>query len=319
MAKIKTRRYYLYYLLRVAGFLVGLLPIRLATSLGSFFGGIGFHILGKQRTITLDNLKDAFPEKSETEIRAIGKKIYSNIAGNFTELAHIYKLNKGNIDLWVTPHGLHKLDEAFLKGKGVIVLTAHFGNWELVGAYMRMKGYEGATIVRKLYFYKYDRYLKSIRAIHDVGIIDRDDSPKKMLKLLKDNKVLGMLADQDIESIDGVFVDFFGKPAYTPVAPVKIAMVSGAPIIPCYMIRNQDNRYEYFVDEPIYALPGQNKEDAIKFYTQLWTRVLESYIIKYPDQWVWMHRRWKTKPEKEITKIQETITLPDGRQANNTQ
>jgi KDO2-lipid IV(A) lauroyltransferase len=120
-----------------------------------------------------------------------------------------------------------------------------------------------------------------------------------MLRILKDNQILGILADQDVDSIEGVFVDFFGKPTFTPSAPVKIAMVSGAPIVPAFMVWN-GRTYDFFVDEPIYVekTEGMDKTEALKYYTQRWTKILESYIMKYPDQWVWMHRRWKTQPPK---------------------
>jgi len=294
--KVKTYRYYIYYLLRVGAFLVGLLPVRMASSLGGFCGKIAFRLLKAPRKRTLLHLKRAFGEKTDRELVSIASNVFSNAASNFAELVHIHKLNKGNIDSLVRAHGMDRIDKALSHGKGAIVLTAHFGNWELVGAYMRMKGYPGATIVRKLYFHKYDEYLRNIRIIHDVGTIDRDDSPKKMLRMLKDNKILGMLADQDIDRIEGVFVDFFGRPAHTPTAPAKMSMASGAPMVPCYMLRN-GNKYDFFVDEPIYVKRSNNKQKDLEFYTQEWTRVLESYIMKYPDQWVWMHKRWKTRPE----------------------
>jgi len=294
--RIKSRRYYLYYLLRLAAGLVQLLPANAAYVIGRFCGCLGFQFLPKYRKPAIQHLKMAFGTvKGEGEINRIARNVFMNITGNFASMPHLTRVNKNNIDSIVRGHNMNRLDEVLSRGKGIIVLTAHFGNWELVGAYMRIKGYEGATIVRKLYFYKYDEYLAKLRRIHDVGTVYRDESPKKMLRYLKDNKVLGMLADQDIPSIDGVFVDFFGKLAYTPKAPVKIAMASGAPIVPCFMIRN-GLKYDYFVDEPIYAEAGRNKEESVKHYTQKWTNVLESYIRKYPDQWVWMHKRWRTQP-----------------------
>lgn len=274
-----------------------MLPIRIVSSFADFCARIGFSLAMREAKLTLRQLKEAFPSKPMREIRKIAEGTFANIARNYMEYLLNDRISKNNIDRWVRPHGLERIDDVFSRGKGIIVLTAHLGNWELVGAYMRIKGYRGATIVKELYFYKYEEYLKKLRAVHDVGTIYRDESPKKMLRMLKDNLVLGMLADQDIGSVEGVFVDFFGKPAYTPTAPVKIALVSGAPIVPCFMVRNGLS-YDYFVDEPIYVEgTRKDKEEVIKYYTQRWSSVLESYIRKYPDQWVWMHKRWKTKPE----------------------
>ncbi|MDD5440166.1 MAG: lysophospholipid acyltransferase family protein [Candidatus Omnitrophica bacterium] len=295
--KIKTRRYYYYYALLCGANLLWLLPIRFAIALGRISGCLAFLLIAKYRKVTLGNLRRAFPSKTDNELFMIGRRVFENATANYAELVQTSKLNKYNIDRWVTAHDLARVDHGFSRGKGVIILTAHFGNWELVGSYFRIKGYPGATIVRKVYFERFDRILNRYRAVHDVGIIYRDESPKKMLRLLKDNKILGMLADQDIESVEGVFVDFFGRQAYTPTAPVKMALASGAVIIPCYMLRRAE-KYDFFVDEPIVVAMRSSKEETIQFYTQKWTKVLESYIMKYPDQWVWMHKRWKTQPSK---------------------
>ncbi len=259
-------------------------------------GKLGYNVLEKARRKTLENLRAAFKDKSDEGIKRIAKGVFSNVARSITEYISISKITKINIDLWVRPHGLEKVDKALALGKGVIVLTAHLGNWEFVGAYLRAKGYEGAVIARRIYFYKYNDYLIRLRSVHKLTTLYRDRSPKEALRLLRENKILGMLADQDIDSIDGIFVNFFGRQTYTPTAPVKIAMASGAPLIPCYMIRKND-KYDFIIEEPIYVEKAENKEEAIKFYTQKWTDILESYIRRHPEQWVWMHKRWKTKPQ----------------------
>lgn len=285
--KIKTRRYYFYYLLRVGTFFLSVLPVRMMYPLGRFLGSIAFSLLEKHRNQTIENLRMAFPLKSDKELRKIARGVFSNVVANFAELVHIPKLNKNNIDLWVKRHGTERIDAALLRGKGIIGMSAHFGNWEFMGPSMGIAGYEGVIIAKKINFYKYDEYIKKIRFSNGTETIDREESPKKILKVLRQNKILGMLADQDIDNIEGVFVDFFGKPAYTPTAPVKLAMISHAPIIPCYMVRN-GRRYDCFIEEPIYVevKPGDDKEKAVKYYTQKWTSILEKYIRKYPDQWV---------------------------------
>ncbi|MCK4463755.1 MAG: hypothetical protein KAU58_05530, partial [Candidatus Omnitrophica bacterium] len=242
--RIKTRRYYIYYVARVCIFLIYLLPIRFASKLADLLGKLGYDVLEKAKREALGNLRAAFKDKSDKEIRKIAKGAFSNVARSIAEYINISKINKKNIDSWVRPHGLEKVDKALALGKGAIVLTAHLGNWEFVGAYLRARGYEGAVIARRIYFYKYNDYLISLRSIHDVTTLYRDRSPKEALRLLRENKILGMLADQDIDSIDGIFVNFFGRQTYTPTAPVKIAMVNGTPMIPCYMIRKKD-KYDF--------------------------------------------------------------------------
>ena len=294
--KIKTKRYYVYYFLKAASFIIAILPIRVVLYLAGFAGKAAFAIMKKERRRTLENLRSAFPEKTDAEVEGIAKGVFSNLCKNGVEWISVHKLNKENIDLWVKWEGIDKVDRVLSKGKGGIVLSSHFGNWELLHICFLLKGYPGTSIVRRLYFDKYDEFLNSVRASKGAGTVYRDESPKKLLRLLKQNKLIGMLADQDMDSVDGVFVNFFGKPAYTPKAPVAFSLASGAPLIPCLLIR-EGNRHRLVVEDPIEMEEKSTKDETVKFNTERWSRLMESYVRKYPEQWVWMHRRWKTKPE----------------------
>ena len=130
----------------------------------------------------------------------------------------------------------------------------------------------------------------------------RDESPKKVLRILRNGGYIGVLADQDVASIEGVFVDFFGKPAYTPAAPVKFAMKTDAALMPMFLVRNGD-KYDFFVEPPVKMRMTGDLERDVLVNTAIWTGILEKYIRKYPDHWVWMHRRWKTKPKAEDTAL----------------
>ena len=294
--KYKFRRYYLYYLGRVAAYFAYLLPIKVSLAIAGFLGGVTFRLLGKYRNIAIENLTAALgSEKSPAEIRAIALRVFENIAKNSVELLNFPRLTKENLSRLVTVKNRDALDAAFKKGKGVIILTAHFGNWELVGVTFRLLGCPGQVIGRRIYFHKYDEFLNSLRRVHDVQVIYRDDSPKKMLKVLKDNTILGILADQDVDSVDGVFVNFFARPAYTPMGPVLLARVSGAVILPTLMIRESDAHHTLMIENPVELVDTGNKEADLITNTQKWSDVIESYIRKYPEQWVWMHRRWKTE------------------------
>lgn len=292
----KLRRSFLYYLLRIAGFIVILFPLRLGLFIGGGLGVLAYYIIRKERIKTLSNLRVAFgAEKSEEEIEQIGRGVFANLGKNLTEFINFPKINKSNIDTLIEDKGLHKIDKALARGKGVIILASHFGNWELLAAYLTTKGYSGTVIAKRIYFDKYDRLLNELRASKNVDIIYRDESPKKVLKVLKQGGMIGVLADQDVDSVEGVFVDFFGKLAYTPTAPVTLALATGAAILPCFLIR-EGNRRRFVVEEPVGLQITGNKERDILVNTEKWSRVLESYIREYPCQWVWMHRRWKTRP-----------------------
>ncbi len=297
--KIKTRRYYLYSLAAIGGLLINVVPLKLGLWLAGFAGKLVFAVLPKERRKMRENLKSAFPEKKDAEIERIAKEVFSNLCKTAVELVSFRKLTPRTLDLWVTSDGAYeKIDRVLSKGKGVIMLASHFDNWELISAYFTLKGYNGTVIARRIYFHKYDKFINKLRNYVGVGVIYRDDSPKKILRVLKQNAMLGILADQDVDSVDGVFVDFFGRPTYTPKAPVALALASGAPIVPCFMIREK-NRHRLVLEEPMKLEEKSDKQETIRFNTQKWSRIIESYIRRYPEQWVWMHRRWKTKPGKQ--------------------
>lgn len=296
--KIKTKRYYLYALVRVGAFVFAILPVKVGLFLAEVAGYFGYLICKKEKDVALDNLRSVFPEKSEEELDKIVRGTFKNICKNAVEWINVYKLDKKNIDRWVRidGEGFAKMDRAFAKGKGAIMLASHFGNWELIHVAFLLKGYPGTVIARRLYFKGYDKFIRDMRASKGVGVVYRDQSPKRLLRILKNNGLIGILGDQDMDSVDGVFVDFFGKPAYTPKAPAAFALRSGAALVPCFMIREED-KHRLVIGDPVEMEEHPDKDEAIKINTQKWSRIVESYIKKYPDQWVWMHKRWKTKPE----------------------
>lgn len=298
--KVKSYRYYLYYFLKIGAFFMALFPRELTYLVSKACGRAVFFFLPKFSKVTVENLKNIFPDRDKKQIVEMSRNVFGNLAANFAEMIYLPRINKEKINRIVTAHGMRHYDEVLKKGNGAILLTAHFGGWEILGAYMCLNGYYGSMVVKRIYFHKYNKVLNNLRRSYKPGIIYRDESPKKMMRVLRDNLVLALLADQDIDSVHGIFVDFFGKPTYTPVGPIKFAAISGAPIIPTFMVRSGFN-YELFVDEPIYVTRMDTEEQTLKYYTQKWTKVLESYIMKYPEQWVWMHKRWKTKPNDKIT------------------
>ena len=293
--RYRYRRYYLYYLGRVAAFLIYLLPMNVGAGLAAFLGRCVFYLLPKYRNVTIDNLTRAFAnEKTPEEIKRIAVKVFENLGRNAAELINFPKITKGNIDRLVKIEGMDIVDSSFARGKGTIILAAHLGNWELTGLVFRIKGYPGQTIGKKIYFYKYDNWLNRLRRAQDINVIYRDESPRKMLKVLKDNKILGIVADQDVDSVEGVSVNFFGMPAYTPIGPVALAKATGASIIPVFVAR-EGGRHRFMIEKPVELVDTGNKDADMAANTQRWSDVVESYIRRYPEQWVWMHRRWKTK------------------------
>ncbi|NQT47177.1 MAG: lysophospholipid acyltransferase family protein [Candidatus Omnitrophica bacterium] len=297
--KYKPRRYILYYLLEVLAFLCFILPLKLMRAISVGAGRLSYLILRDHRRRVIENLKLAFgDEKSEEEIKSIAMKVFENLAQTLVEFLSFSKIDKKVMDNLVKAEGLEKLDEVLKKGKGGIILAGHFGNWELLGAYLIMNGYPGRAVVKRIKFEGYNRLLMRLRENVGVKAIYRNGSIRDLLGTLRRNEFVGILPDQDVDSIDGVFVDFFGRSAYTPVAPVNIALSTGCAIIPCFMIR-ENGRHRLVIEDPIdLEVTGDKRHDA-EVNTAKWSKVVESYIRRYPEQWVWVHRRWKTRPKQE--------------------
>jgi len=293
--KFKFRRYYLYYIARVAIFFISLLPPAVGLAVAGRLGSLAYYILGRYRRITIRNLALAFGrDKRDRELRLLGRRVFENLSKNAFELIRFPRINASNIDRLVSIENIETLNGALKKGNGVIIVTGHFGNWELIAATITLKGYSGAVIGRKIYFERYDRYLNSLRKMREVDIIYRDESPRKILRILRENKIIGILADQDVDSVEGVFVDFFGKKAYTPIGPVALARVSGAALVPTFMVRKNGSHTLVF-EQPIELVDTGDKEKDMFENTRRWSDVFERYVRRYPEQWVWMHRRWKTQ------------------------
>ena len=295
--KHRLRRRYLYYLLRIAGFISLIFPIKINKFLGRRVGACAFFLLRSHRKNAIENLRIAFKgEKTEAEIRAIAKGVFRNLGENLFEILSAPKLTPRNIDRHVRIKGLEIIDKALSQKRGFIVLSAHLGNWELLAGWFGLKKYPVNVLARRLRYGKFDDWMNGLRRKMGVNVVKRDESAKTILRLLREGQPIAILADQDISSLDGVFVDFFGRPAYTPTAPVVLALATAVPIIPMFIVREGDS-HTIYVEEPLELEITGNKENDVKVNTEKWSKSVESYIRKYPSQWVWPHNRWKTQNE----------------------
>ena len=297
MARKKPRRYVIFLLFRLSSFFIYILPIRVGVKIGQTLGSLSFYILKKEREIALRNLDMAFDcHKSSGQKRLIAKKVFENLGKNFVEVISLSKFNKDNIDAYVKCRGREVIDSLVRQGKGGIVLTAHFGNWELLAHYFAIKGYRINVIARHVRMEYFEKILDGIRKKHGVNVLYRDSSAKDVIRLLKNNEFVGIIPDQDMDSVSGVFVDFFGKQTYTPSGPAILNLLTGVSIIPCFIVRNTTG-HEIIMERPLELNSTGDKERDILESTQLYTKVIESYIKKSPEQWVWFHERWKTSRE----------------------
>ncbi len=297
--KIKTRRYYIYYALRLALFLSRLLPLKFLLWAAEGLGRLAFRFAGKYRDTAVFNLDRVFPDRRGSNVKT-AERVFVNFVKNGVEwIKLLYMKPSGVSGIIEGVRGKEHLDEVMSGGRGAVVLGFHFGNWELLGVGMKVLGYPGACVVRRIYFEKYDSMIVGMRERFGARVIYRDESPKKMLAELRQGNVLGIVPDQDVDSIDGVFVDFFGKPAHTPTAPVKIASTAGTSIVPVFVVRGDNDKHTIVMEKPIRVPEKIRDKDEIRRYTQQWSDLLEKYAREYPEQWVWVHKRWKTAPPGE--------------------
>lgn len=304
--KNKPYRYYLYLLLKFAITMVRVIPRPFALALARGLGWIAFYTVSRQRIKTLNNLKTAFgEEKTDKEIQRIGLGVFQNLAMTLVDWIHMANFNKDNIERIVDLNGVIDQSKELLKeGKGLIFLSGHLGNWELMGTIYGMFGFSGGVVGKRIYYEKYNDLIVDARMKKGVPTFYQDENPRELLRQLRQGGVIGIVADQDVEKIEGVFVDYFGKPSYTPVSPIRLAQVTQAPILVGALIR-EGGRYKVVYDSAPLRVPKKIEEEDLVRLTGQWSKKLEGLVRRHPEQWVWMHDRWKTKMD---TKTQERKT-----------
>jgi len=272
--------------------------------IADFSGWAAWQMLPKERRKVIQHLEIAFgSSKSSSEYYRIGQAVFQNLGKTAVDTLRIPKLSKTDLEaLILERHVFERVEEALKGGDGLICATAHIGNWELIPVVIASRGYQGGVIGRRIYYEPFNRVLEKIREGAGAKVFYRDESPKPILSALKKNQIVGVLPDQDVDSLDGVFIPFFGKLAYTPSAPAKLSLASGAPILPLFMIR-RESRYELQCGDIIWPEEGASKEEAVLKITKRISNVIESYVKQYPEQWVWMHRRWRSRPQEEAASI----------------
>jgi len=263
-----------------------------------FFRGLlrlFYHLSAKQRLITLHNLRRAYPEKDMEELILIAKGVYRHlglVAADFFEIPFI---TKDNVHEWVEFEGLEHIDKTFAKGKGLLSIVAHFGNWEMMTVSFPMVRKPMNIVYRPLDSPVLENLTAWVRTLNGNTVIPKGGSGKAITRLLAENSALGILSDQNVSAREGVFVDFFGRPACTAVGLAVLAMRTGAPVIPAFMPRMPDGKYRFIIQEAVPIDDTGDYEKDLYTNTQRFTKVVEAMVRRYPDQWFWLHQRWKTK------------------------
>ncbi|MCM8799807.1 MAG: lysophospholipid acyltransferase family protein [Candidatus Omnitrophica bacterium] len=280
--------------------IIRFIPYSLISCLSKIIAELGYYLAGRHRKIALESLKIAFgKEKGFSEIKRIAKKSFRLMAQNGLEFLFLIQ-NPKLIRSKVSFEGKEHLEKALAKGRGVILLTAHFGNFPLMMARLSLEGYPIYGIMRRMRDERTEKLFYSKRTHLGINTIYSKPAKicvEKSLRVLRENKLLCIQLDQNFGTA-GIFVDFFKRKAATATGPVVLALRTKASILPCFILHNQDSTYR-IVFEPEYKIKlTKNFSEAVLINIQELTSLIESYIRRYPEEWSWIHRRWKTQPSQ---------------------
>lgn len=271
-------------------------PENLAAALGKALGSFAWRIIRFRRNLVLENLAWAFPEKVPDELVRIGLACYRNLGVNFILDFRLHRLPTSWMEGRISSQGRELLDRALAQGRGVIDVSFHYGNWELMGAYYSRLGYPIDDIVRAQKNPYFDRYVSALRQANGMRLLPVTGSPKLVLRSLQAGRIVSFLADQDAH-LAGVFVDFLGRPASTPRGPALYAFKTGAPVVLSIMVPAGPDSWK-IIFEPVPHPETGDREEFISQMTAYFTDRLAEYVRRVPEHYFWPHRRWKTrKPE----------------------
>ncbi len=276
--------------------LLGRLPRSWAAKMAGIMGEVLFRVDKKHRDIAMGNLTYAFGvQKQPREIKKIARQVFINLMQVVFEIGWSFQLKDSHFTEHFSIDGYHHIKNAYERGKGVLALTAHFGNWELLTIIAAMIRFPINIVVRPLDFKPLDLFIFNLRTRYGGKIIPKQRSFRTIIRCLNRGEMVALLMDQNVDWYEGVFVDFMGHRACTNKGLALLALKTGAPVIPVFMIREKKGfRAEFGPQIP--TLKTGDKQKDIEANTREYNRVIENVIHRYPDQWFWIHQRWKTKP-----------------------
>ncbi len=276
-----------YSLYRIGGIIVNNIPLAAAYKVAAFFSDVHYLFADKDRRVIGGNLKVIFPDKPDKEIFKIRRQVCRNFAKYLVDFFRMDKIDQRFIDKYVKLENLHYFDELLKQGKGVIVLSAHLGNWELGAAVMGYLGYPFWAVALEHKDPRVNDFFNRQRNSKNVQVIPFGRAARQCLRKLSENKLLGLVGDRDF-SEKGITADFFGKPCLFPQGPAVLALKTGACIVPTLFIRQKDDTFVFKIEKPIQPVNGA----TVLSLTNAYKSVIEEYIRQYPEQWYMFRRFW---------------------------
>lgn len=284
----------MYGLYRFGQWLALCLPRSLAYRVGVFLTGVKFFFSPGERRTMLSNLR-VITGKDDRFLRQYPWHIYVNFGRYLVDFFRAEEINRAFVDKFIRIKNLEHMDAALQKGKGVLGLTAHIGNWELCAQAMAILGYKMNAIALTHMDKRIDDFFSGQRKSKGIKVIPVGVSVRQCFAALKRNEIVGILGDRDFSGEHGIVVDFFGKPMLAPRGAALLSLRTDAAIVPAFVIRDErDPRYfTYSFEEPIYPQRSGHEENDIRALTEKYIKVIENYVRQYPKQWFMFHEFWK--------------------------
>jgi KDO2-lipid IV(A) lauroyltransferase len=283
---------------RLANFLGRRLPRKIGVALFGAIGTLGWLIAAGERRKTLENLRLIYGNRlSAAQISRLGRTVFANLGRNLFDSLHLLARDSDYFDRIVKHDEFSLIDQAYREGKGVIMVTAHTGCFEMLLQFFARKGYGTFAIGRASYDSRIDELIRSARTGSNFEYLHRTENPRVILRKLQAGKVMGVLIDQDTAT-EGVFAHFLGRLAYTPSGPAKIAMRYKIPLFVVTTARQKDGTHRIFFSSRLELLDSGEFNDDLVRNVEAINAFLCKTIEEYPEQWVWMHKRWKHQPGK---------------------
>jgi len=276
----------------------GALPRPAARALGAGVAMALYRMLGRLRGVGQRNLELAFPEMDAASRDKLLREEFRSLGWQLAEFPRMAQLTRESASEYIRYEGLENYLAARDKGRGVFVLTAHLGAWELSSFFHSLMGYPMSMVIRRLDNPAVDELVNGVRSMHGNRVLHKDDFARGLLTAMHRGETVGILMDTNMTPPQGVFVPFFGVDACTASGLARVALRTNAVVLPGFLLwEASEHRYVlHFGEELTLERSGDNERDIVA-NTALFTATLESWIRRYPGQWLWVHRRWKTRPE----------------------
>jgi len=289
-----------YWLVLIVARPLGWLPRPVARCVAGLIAWAGYRGLGRLRGVGRRNLELALPELSAVERERILRGVFYSLGRQLVEFCRMTRYTPENTRNWIRTEGLEHYLAAKARGRGVLIVTGHLGAWELSSFYHSLMGYPMSMVARPLDNRPLDTFVNGIRCLHGNRVLPKDDFARGLLTAMRKGETVGILMDTNMTPPQGEFVEFFGMQACAASGLARVALKTGAAVLPGFMVwEKAERRYVlHFGPELEFTASGDAEADILAA-TQQCTSAIESWIRRYPDQWLWIHRRWKTRPAGE--------------------